>query len=168
MLCNAIIQPHFGFACSGWYTNLSEKIKNKLQVTQNNCIRLCLKKANRSQPIYQNFVAMNLLSAAGRVKQMILYNFFNFFQDKCPTFMKEIFIPVDYQSINTRSYYQKLVQPKRKTKAGLNSLSYVGPSYWNKLPATIKDPRSLNSFKHFIKKYFFEKMEIGQALLFSY
>ena len=168
MLCNAIIQPHFDYACSGWYTNLSEKIKNKLQVTQNNCIRFCLQKPNRSHIGYKDFVSMNWLSVAGRAKQMILCNVFNFFQNKCPTFMKEVFTPVDHQSINTRSSYQKLVQPKRKTKAGLNSLSYVGPSYWNKLPATIKDPRSLNSFKHSIKKYFFEKMEIGQALLFSY
>ena len=31
LLCNALIQPHFDYACSGWYPNLSEKIKNKMQ-----------------------------------------------------------------------------------------------------------------------------------------
>ena len=43
MLCNAIIQPHFDYACSAWYPNLNEKLKMKIQITQNKCIRFCLK-----------------------------------------------------------------------------------------------------------------------------
>ena len=30
MLCNAIIQPHFGYACSAWYPNMNEKLKKKM------------------------------------------------------------------------------------------------------------------------------------------
>ena len=29
MLCNAIIQPHFDYACSAWYPNLNEKLKKR-------------------------------------------------------------------------------------------------------------------------------------------
>ena len=43
LLCNALIQPHFDYACTAWYPNLSKKLKDKLQVTQNKCIRFCLK-----------------------------------------------------------------------------------------------------------------------------
>ena len=43
MLCNAIIQPHFDYACSAWYPNLNEKLKKKIQIAQNNCIWFCLK-----------------------------------------------------------------------------------------------------------------------------
>ena len=127
-----------------------------------------MQKHSRSHIAYQDFVSMNWLPVAGRAKQMILCNVFNFFQNKCPSFIKEIFIPVEHHSMNTRSSYQKLVQPKRKTNAGLNSLSYAGPSYWNKLPARLKDPATLNSFKQSVKKLFFEKMEIGQANLLIY
>ena len=28
LLCNALIQPHFDYACSAWYPNLSKKLKN--------------------------------------------------------------------------------------------------------------------------------------------
>ena len=28
LLCNALIQPHFDYACSAWYPNLPEKLKN--------------------------------------------------------------------------------------------------------------------------------------------
>ena len=31
MLCNALIQPHFDYACSTWYPNLNVKLK-KLQI----------------------------------------------------------------------------------------------------------------------------------------
>ena len=30
LLCNALIQPHFDYACSTWYPNLSEKLKNRI------------------------------------------------------------------------------------------------------------------------------------------
>ena len=42
LLCNAIMQPHFNYACSAWYPNLTQKLKKKLQVMQNKCIRFCL------------------------------------------------------------------------------------------------------------------------------
>ena len=42
LLCNALIQPHFDYACSAWYPNLTKKLKPRIQITQNKCIRFCL------------------------------------------------------------------------------------------------------------------------------
>ena len=42
LLCNALIQPHFDYACSAWYPNLSKKLKNRIQTLQNKYIRFCL------------------------------------------------------------------------------------------------------------------------------
>ena len=42
LLCNALIQPHFDYACSAWYPNLTKKLKHRIQTTQNKCIRFCL------------------------------------------------------------------------------------------------------------------------------
>ena len=42
MVCNALIQPHFDYACSAWYPNLTKGLQNKLQIAQNKCIRFCL------------------------------------------------------------------------------------------------------------------------------
>ena len=42
LLCNALIQPHFDYACSAWYPNLSKKLKNRIQTLQNKCIRFFL------------------------------------------------------------------------------------------------------------------------------
>ena len=42
LLCNSLIQPHFDYACSAWYPNLNKRLKSKLQILQNKCIRFCL------------------------------------------------------------------------------------------------------------------------------
>ena len=39
LLCNALIQPHFDFACPAWYPNLIKKLKYRIQTTQNKCMR---------------------------------------------------------------------------------------------------------------------------------
>ena len=33
LLCNALIQPHFDYASSAWYPNLTQKMKIKIQIT---------------------------------------------------------------------------------------------------------------------------------------
>ena len=67
--------------------------------------------------------------------------------------MIDIFIPVGNYRASTRNSYQKLTQPFRKTTQGQNSLSYIGPSVWNKLPENIKSCNSVNTFKHNVKKH---------------
>ena len=41
LLCNALIQPHFDYACTAWYPNLNKKFKNTIQTTQNKYVRFC-------------------------------------------------------------------------------------------------------------------------------
>ena len=48
LLCNALIQPHYDYACSAWYPNLSERLVKKIQKSQNQYIRYCLKLQNRA------------------------------------------------------------------------------------------------------------------------
>ena len=35
LLCNALIQPHFDYACTARFPNLCNNLKNKIQTTQN-------------------------------------------------------------------------------------------------------------------------------------
>ena len=48
LLCNAMIQPFFDYACNAWYPNINKKLKTRLQAAQNKCIRFCLKLDDRS------------------------------------------------------------------------------------------------------------------------
>ena len=62
-------------------------------------------------------------------------------------------------NVCTRQAYSRLIQPLRKTNMGLNSISYIGPSLWHKLPENIKQSSSLNSFKHKVKDLFLVNLE---------
>ena len=50
----------------------------------------------------------------------------------------------------------------------MESLSYVGPSTWNKLANNLTTNTSINCFKHNIKKYFLKKLSETQADIYSY
>ena len=55
MLCNTIIQPHFDYASSAWYPNLSVGLKKKLQIDQNKYVPYCLYLGNREGIRYKHF-----------------------------------------------------------------------------------------------------------------
>ena len=71
--------------------------------------------------------------------------------------MNEIFFNAECNGIPTRSSFQKLKLPRRKTNQGLRALSYIGPSLWHNLHKSLKATVSLNAFNHNIKDYFLGK-----------
>ena len=157
LLCNALIQPHFDYACSAWYPNLNQSLKKKLQVAQNKCIRFCLKLNNRSHIGNEEYNRINWLNVNDRFEQCCCSHVFKFINKKSPSYMNDIFQKADTMRNNTRSSFLRLKQPFRKTNQGQNCLSYVGPSIWNKLSEKVKKTANLNTFKHNLKKHYLEK-----------
>ena len=41
LLCNALIQPFFDYACNAWYPGVNKNLKTRLQAAQNKYIRFC-------------------------------------------------------------------------------------------------------------------------------
>ena len=73
--------------------------------------------------------------------------------------MRDIFKTASQSNISTRQAYSRLIQPLRKTNMGLNSISYLGPSLWNKLPENMKKSSSLNTFKHKFKEFYLKNLQ---------
>ena len=67
--------------------------------------------------------------------------FLKFYNNQCPDYFNEVFCPVDDNGVATRYCDKKLKLPFRKSKLGMQSLSYVGPSTWNNLPNNLKTLR---------------------------
>ena len=59
LLCNALIQPHFDYACSVWYPNFNKKLKRKLQTLQNKCVHFCLQLDNEAHVGITEFKQIN-------------------------------------------------------------------------------------------------------------
>ena len=159
LLCNALIQPHFDYACSAWYPNLNKALKNKLQTAQNKCIRFCLLLDKRKHIGLEELERINWLNTNDRFEQCITVSTFKYFNNQSPAYMADIFLPAGSSRASTRNSYQKLSQPFRKTTQGQNSLSYIGPSAWNKLPEHIKRCNNVNTFKHNVKKHYFNEIK---------
>ena len=67
LLCNAMIQPFFDYACNAWYPNLNKNLKTRLQATQNKWIRFCLKLGDRTSIKVKEFEKINWLPIQDRV-----------------------------------------------------------------------------------------------------
>ena len=94
-------------------------------------------------------------------------NVFKFFNQMSPQYTAEIFHPSSSVH-NTRRATQKLDIPFRKSCIGQKTLSYIGPTIWNNLPAQIKLSKSVNTFKHDIKKSFFDDLQKQNDDIFFY
>ena len=69
LLCNAMIQLFFDYACNAWYPNLNKNLKTRLQAAQNKCIRFCLKLGDRTSIKVKEFEKINWLPIQDRVNQ---------------------------------------------------------------------------------------------------
>ena len=159
LLCNALIQPHFDYACLAWQPNLNQNLKNKLQIMQNKCIRFCLSLGNMAHIGLSEFEKINWLNINDRLMQCICSAVFNFFKGNSPKFMSEIFKIAHASNIDTRHSYLRLSLPKRKTNMGLKTLSYLGAQQWNKLTNELKGCSNLNTFKHKMKNHYFDVLK---------
>ena len=59
MLCNAVTQQTFNYACSISYTNLNEKLKKKMKIAQNSFICFNLKLDKRPHISNKEFESVN-------------------------------------------------------------------------------------------------------------
>ena len=158
LLCNALMQPHFDYACLVWYPSLNKNFKTTLQTFQNKCVRFCLQLDNRAHVGITEFKKINWLPVYYRFRQCLAANVFKFFDDKCPLDMKDVFDKSCMSQASTRNSAMKLSQPLRRTSYGQNCISFLAPSVWNNLPNELKRYTNLNTFKHKIKEYFFCKI----------
>ena len=121
LLCNAMIQPFFDYACSAWYSSLRKNLQKRLQGSQNKCVsfRLHLDKTTRIG--VAEFREVNWLNINDRFSQCILSSIYNFFNSESPEYFNEIYFPAEPSNIKTRSSFQRLKYSLRKSNKGLNS-----------------------------------------------
>ena len=68
LLCNALLQSHFDYACSAWYPNLTKKLKHRIQITQNKYMHLCLQLDKLKHISREEFEYLNWLPVTYRFK----------------------------------------------------------------------------------------------------
>ena len=110
LLCNALIQPHYDYACPAWYPSLNKRLLKKIQTSQNKCIRYCLNLYNRTHVGIDEFIKINWLPTKERVAQCTCVTTFKSFKKMFLQYMSEIFHP-SHSQYNTRMTTLKLDLP---------------------------------------------------------
>ena len=90
LLCNSLTLPYFDYACSAWNPNLNKRLKTKLQILQNKCIRFCLNLNNRPYIGRNEFEQINWLPVNDRFKQIISTMPFKFCNNTNPPYMSDV------------------------------------------------------------------------------
>ena len=165
LLCNALIQPHFDYANSAWYPNLSKKTLNKLKIVQNKCIRFCLHTGNREHIGFAEYKKINWLPIELRHQQSVCVLVHNFFNDRTPAYMTDIF-HIKASNKGTRNSFMQLSKPSSKSN-GQKGLAFIAPSVWNELSTDEKSTTNLNIFKHKIKERFLANLKKKEQNIYS-
>ena len=127
-------------------SNLNKKLKNKIQTTQNKCFRFSLNLDKMAHISQNEFVKLNWLPINDEINQCVLSTTFKFVNDIGPNYLNELLQWAAESNRTLRNNYRKLKHPFRKTTAGQNSLSFLGPSKWNKLLESTKKCNNINTF----------------------
>ena len=146
--CNTVVQPHFDYACSAWYPNLTKILKNRIQTSQNKYVRFCLQLNKMTHISHKEFETLNWLPVTEIFNQCINSIVFKYVNNQCPNYVNEVFQTAPNNNIQTRRSILKLKFPFRKTNAGQMAFSYIGPAICSKAPDTLKRTKNLNTFKH--------------------
>ena len=152
MLASSLIQCHFDYGCTFWFSALSGKLKSKLQTTQNKPIRLVMGKHNRSHVGTTEFKEINWLPAEHSVAQMKLNLIYRSVSGSAPEYLQNDFNHVSQVPRYSTVYsVSSLCIPSVKS-AGKTTFTYSAIKLWNELPKEHK-------FKGAVKSYLFDKMQ---------
>ena len=122
---------------------------------QNKCVCFCLQLDKMSKISHKEFKDLNWLPVFNRFEQCVVSIVFKFINDNCPHYLNEVFEFMSEGNISLRNNFLKLF---RNTNTGQKAISFIGPSFWNQIPETLKKTDNLNTFKHNLKKHFFNQM----------
>ena len=111
LLCSSVIPPHFDNTCSAWYPNLNKRLKSKLQILQNKCIRSCLNLNNRAHIGRNEFQKTSWLRVVNRFEHIISSMSFKFCNNTSPRYMNDVLKSTGQPNTTTRAYFLKLNQP---------------------------------------------------------
>ena len=73
LLCSALVNPHFEYACNAWYRSVNAKVKHKLQTAQNKIIRYLLNYGCRRHIGFSDFKKSNCLDINAMVDYRVTW-----------------------------------------------------------------------------------------------
>ena len=90
------------------YPNLTKKLKDRIQTTQNKCMRFCLQLDNLKHISHEKFECLNCLPVTYRFKQRVNAIVFKYFSEQCPNYLNEDFDIAIENNFQLCSIFEKI------------------------------------------------------------
>ena len=165
LLASALIQCHFDYACSAWFSGLQKIYQQKLQILKKKTIRFVL---NCSLRTHIGFKIINWIPVSERVKQIKLNNMFRIIHETAPKYLRDSFFMVSQEHDRyTRTSVQSLVLPHVKS-AGAKSFRYSASKMWNCLPVHHIMQKNFLTFKHAVRKHMWTALQKHEDGVYIY
>ena len=149
-LYKSLIQPHFIY-CDFILDGVTEGLKDKMQVHQNNALRAVLNvDYDYATNMYTEVKVDNIRTNMKKSCCKIVYKGFYNLGPKSLNDMYELYTP----GRELRSSKELQVKiPKVNTQFGAKNIRIRGSNYWKTLPIDIKSAKNINTLKDQLKKY---------------
>ena len=156
-LTSALIQCHFDYGSSMWYTGTTCRMKRKRQITQNMVIRFILGLPSKSHIGVTEFSSACMLPVPLRLDQLKLNLMYNIVNGISPHYLRGEVSMAGNQGHNTRSGNRACFVP-RVNSLPSNHFFYTGVNLWNSLPYTTQIITKTQAFKSEVKKVLWLKL----------
>ena len=153
IMCSALIIPYLDYCSSSWYSGLSKKLQNKLDVLQRRMVRFIYSLDACDHVGTEKLRELSWLSIRDRVQYFKLCHVFKIRNGLAPKYLSDGFISVaESHSHFTRgsSFNYHISGP---LSASHTSFAFTAISHWNSLPNEIKEIRSFPKFREKVKGY---------------
>lgn len=168
MLCNSLVQCHFDYASSSWYSGLTKQLKKRLQIAQNKAVRFIHDVKCRTSLKVSDFSNIGMLNVENRVKQLRLNHVHKIFNNTCPSYMHENFEFVS----KTHAYFSRNsidnFHVPHVNSFTSNTFYYQAIQDWNSLPHKTKILKNKFAFKKEVKLHLMDNMKCAEQSDFMY
>ena len=114
LLCKALIQRHFDYACSAWYPNLSKNQNSNFAKQMHSFLFTVRKNITYiSKRIWNNWLPIK-----ERYNQCVNSIALKYFDNQCSHYSNEVVMKAPKSSSALKNSYQNFPQPFRKTNTG--------------------------------------------------
>ena len=87
ILCSALVQCHFDYCCSAWFSSLGKVQKKKLQTVQNRIVKFILNLHFRTHIGQKILDQVKMLNVEDRARQLQLNHVYKIYRGDCPNYM---------------------------------------------------------------------------------
>ena len=138
LLCMALIQPYFDYCSSCWYSGLTARLRERLDVLQRRMVRFIFSYNPRHHVGSGDVKALSWLFVRDRVRYFKVVHVHKVVTGRAPEYLVKRFVPVQTtHTHNTRSSSYDFHISKEISRSP-SSFSYTATKEWNALPNEIK------------------------------